>query len=65
MLPANAIVDYILRKGPNDQHGLPTQLTLMKLVYFVEGWALALLGCSIVQEQIYAWRRGPVVKSQR
>ncbi|MBV8888115.1 MAG: DUF4065 domain-containing protein [Alphaproteobacteria bacterium] len=36
-------------------------LAIQKLVYFSEGWHLALLGESIVQEQFEAWRRGPVV----
>jgi uncharacterized phage-associated protein len=36
-------------------------LTMQKLVYFGEGWHLALLDSSLVVEQFEAWKRGPVV----
>jgi len=62
---ADAIIDYLILKGPNALGELPTQLTLMKLLFFVEGWAQALLGRSLVNEPIRAWQLGPVVVSQR
>jgi len=34
---------------------------MQKLVYFCEGWHLAVFGESLVQEQFEAWQRGPVV----
>jgi hypothetical protein len=36
---ANAVIDYLVLKGANAQGELPTQLALMKLLFFVEGWS--------------------------
>ncbi|HDR4391979.1 Panacea domain-containing protein [Bacillus paranthracis] len=38
-----------------------TPLKLQKLVYYAQGWSLALLGDVIFDETIQAWRHGPVV----
>ena len=36
-------------------------LQMQKLVFFAEGWHLALRGSSLINEQFEAWKRGPVV----
>ncbi|NYZ12413.1 DUF4065 domain-containing protein [Azospirillum sp. RWY-5-1] len=38
-------------------------LPLQKLLYFVEGWHLALTGAPLFDEEIQAWKDGPVVPS--
>jgi uncharacterized phage-associated protein len=62
---ANAVIDYLVLKGANAQGELPTQLALMKLLFFVEGWSYPLLGRSLIGEPVKAWRLGPVIVSQR
>lgn len=39
-----------------------TNLRLQKLLYYVQGWALAALGRPMFEERIEAWTNGPVVK---
>ena len=38
-----------------------THLRLQKLLYYVQGWSLALRGKPMFQERIEAWAHGPVV----
>ena len=61
---AKAIANYFLehrkkfkRKGPI------TQMKLHKLVYFAQGWYLALTGKPLIDETLQAWDYGPVVPS--
>lgn len=37
-----------------------TPLRVQKLVYYCQGWALALLGRPLFEDRIEAWRNGPV-----
>ena len=37
-----------------------TQLKLMKMVYIAHGWCLGLYSEDLVNEDVYAWRHGPV-----
>lgn len=39
-----------------------TNLRLQKLLYYVQGWALAALGRPMFEERIEAWTYGPVVE---
>lgn len=56
------IVNYFLRRG--EKEGLDfTNFALNKLAYIAEGWALAQLDESLFDEQIQAWRFGPVIPS--
>lgn len=66
MASADAIIDYLVLKGPNANGEKPTQLALLKLLFFIEGWANALLGRSVIGDECFqAWRLGPVLPSQR
>lgn len=65
MANADAVLDYLLLKGSNAQGQKLTQLALLKLLFFIEGWSNALLGKSIIDEPFQAWRLGPVLVSQR
>ncbi len=38
-------------------------MKLLKLVYFAHGWYLALTGEPLIDEPVYAWRFGPVIRS--
>jgi uncharacterized phage-associated protein len=55
---ANFFVSTALAKG--DQI---TPLKLQKLVYFAQGWHLALADRPLIDEQVEAWRYGPVIPS--
>ena len=58
--PAKGVANLFLDLA--EESGLPIDpLTMQKLVYFAEGWHLALLDTSLVIEQFEAWKRGPVV----
>jgi len=41
------------------------QLRCQKLLYFIQGWALARLGRPMFEERIEAWVKGPVVPEVR
>src|SRR4051812_20813311 len=58
--PAKDVANLLLDLAESTD-GRIDPLAMQKLVYFSEGWHLALLGESLVQEQFEAWRRGPVV----
>jgi uncharacterized phage-associated protein len=40
-----------------------THLRLQKLLYYAQGWSLALRGKSLFSSRIEAWKHGPVVRS--
>ena len=40
-----------------------TPMKLLKLVYFAHGWHLGLYGSPLINEQVEAWKYGPVVES--
>lgn len=40
-----------------------TKMQLIKLVYFVHGWSLSMLGSATVKDRPQAWQRGPVYPS--
>lgn len=40
-----------------------TNLRIQKLLYYVQGWALAARGRPLFTERIEAWKKGPVVRS--
>lgn len=56
MTVANYLVAF------SQKHGDPmTNLKLQKLLYYAEGWFLALHGRSLFADTIQAWPRGPAV----
>lgn len=40
----------------------PSHLRLQKLLYYAQGWYLAMTGSPLFSERIEAWKHGPVVK---
>lgn len=53
---ANEILKYARQSGKN-----LTVMQLIKLVYVANGWSLALLDRPLFEDQIQAWRYGPVI----
>ena len=45
-----------------DESVLVSPLRLQKLLYYCQGWSLALLGRPLFRQPIEAWMNGPVVK---
>jgi uncharacterized phage-associated protein len=53
---ANRLLDLAAREGKTID-----PLQLQKLLYFAEGWSLAITGESLFDDPIEAWAHGPVV----
>lgn len=59
---ADKVADYLV--WFTQEHGDPlTNLKLQKLLYYAQGWYLALYGRPLFKDAIEAWVRGPVVRS--
>ena len=57
---AGQVAEYMI--GFLSEHGDPvTNLKLQKLLYYSQGWYLALYGVPLFEEGIEAWVHGPVV----
>lgn len=56
MATAHDVAAYILRS-----HGRMTAMTLQKLVYYAEAWALVWDEKPLFPERVEAWANGPVV----
>lgn len=56
------IADTFLELGERAGERL-TPMKVQKLVYFAHGWTLALTDRPLINEQVEAWRFGPVVPS--
>jgi uncharacterized phage-associated protein len=57
-----AIANYFLDLGSAQDKPL-SPMKLQKLVYFANGWYLALKGTPLINEQVEAWKFGPVIPS--
>lgn len=61
---AHEAADYLLWLAANENPEDPdflTPLKLQKLLYFVQGWAIAEWGRPFFRDRMEAWRHGPVV----
>lgn len=59
MYRANQVADYFLSRSDEDE-GL-SNLKLQKLLYYAQGFHLAINGARLFSDPIYAWAHGPVV----
>jgi len=59
---AKAVANEFLKLAQSEKREL-SPMALLKLVYFAHGWYLALKGEPLLDEQVEAWRYGPVVRS--
>lgn len=55
------IANFFLKKGKKDKQ--MTQMKLNKLVYFAQGWYLAINDKPLFDEDVQAWQHGPVIPS--
>jgi uncharacterized phage-associated protein len=60
--PATAVANYLLESAQKTGLSI-TPMQLLKLVYFAHGWNLALTDQSLIDDQIEAWKFGPVSPS--
>lgn len=58
----NLVVDRLLALGHDSGRPL-TQIEVQKLLFFVEGWHLAMVGEPLFEEDFRAWANGPVIPS--
>lgn len=61
MLSCHNVADYLLSLADEDAGDLISNLKLQKLVYYAQGFHLALYDEPLFQEPIEAWTHGPVV----
>ncbi|MBO7446731.1 SocA family protein [bacterium] len=57
------VADYILCKSSLDIGDNITNLKLQKLLYYCQGFVLAITGKTLFADDILAWEHGPVVKA--
>jgi len=54
------VADYFLAKTTLEEDELMSNLKLQKLLYYIQGFHLALFDNPIFDDEIEAWRHGPV-----
>lgn len=62
-LSAKDVAEYFVSLVDEDEGDLMSNLKLQKLLYYSQGFHLALFGLKLFPEPIEAWSLGPVVKS--
>lgn len=61
MATATNVAKYILTLSDEDEGDLISNLKLQKLLYYCQGFSLAITGKPLFQAQLKAWVHGPVV----
>ena len=61
MLTCFDVADYFLSKTDEEAGDVISNLKLQKLVYYAQGFTLAVTGKPLFNEEIEAWQHGPVV----
>ena len=61
-MKASLVAEYILSLSSPEEGDIISHLKLQKLLYYAQGFHLALTGCSLFEEDILNWPHGPVVK---
>jgi uncharacterized phage-associated protein len=62
-IPVTEVAEYFLSKVNTEFGDSITNLKLQKLVYFAQGFVLAITGKTLFNENLIAWQHGPVVIS--
>lgn len=63
MAAAFDVARYLIQLAANEQEpDCLSHLRLQKLLYYVQGWSLALRGKPMFDSRIEAWAHGPVVR---
>ncbi|BBF23599.1 Panacea domain-containing protein [Sutterella megalosphaeroides] len=60
MLTCFDVAEYFLSKTEEDAGDVISNLKLQKLVYYAQGFCLAMYGRPLFNERIDAWQHGPV-----
>ena len=63
MCKASDVANFFIRLSLSDSEDYITNLKLNKLMYYAQGWSLARLGKPLFQNDIQAWKYGPVIPS--
>jgi uncharacterized phage-associated protein len=61
MASAHDVAKYFLAQADEDEGELISNLKLQKLLYYAQGFHLALQGRPLFGEELAAWEHGPVV----
>ena len=59
---ARALANEFIQRGSEQQRAF-THLQIQKLIYYCQGWMLGIYGEPIIQQDIIAWKHGPVIRS--
>jgi uncharacterized phage-associated protein len=60
-IQAKHVAEYFLKISKFEDGDIISNLKIQKLVYYAQGFHLAMYGEPLFQEKIYAWVHGPVV----
>jgi len=63
MPTAIQVADWIIRHQANDLGAPVDAMSLEKLVYYAQSFRLALTGAPLFEDEVRAWRHGPVIPS--
>lgn len=63
MLTPIQVANFFLKKNDPEAGDLITNLKIQKLVYYAQGFYLAMYDTPLFEEEILAWEHGPVVES--
>lgn len=58
--PIKHVVNCFLQKDFEDGTASITPMKMQKLLYFLQGWHLAITGEPVIEEKFSAWQYGPV-----
>jgi uncharacterized phage-associated protein len=56
------VANYFLKKASSEGRAV-TPMQLLKLVYIAHGWHLAYFNAPLINEEVQAWKYGPVIHS--
>lgn len=59
---STSVAAYFLRLGEREEVHI-SHMKLQKLIYFAHGWCLAISSKHLIEENIEAWKFGPVIGS--
>lgn len=60
--PSTSVANYFLDRASQEGRAV-TPMQLLKLVYIAHGWHLGYLGEPLIDEEVQAWKYGPVIHS--
>lgn len=62
MFNSIAIANWFIERANRDDQPI-TAMKIQKLIYFAHGWHLAIAGTPLINEQVQAWKYGPVISN--